>query len=59
MEIRLTLLEAILLVIASLFGGITLSATLNGNLESGFIYFSLIMFAIAILIMKKRTSKKN
>ena len=59
MEIRLTILEAIIIVVASLLGGILLSTTLDGNLDSGFIYFGLVMLAVGMIIIKNRASKKR
>lgn len=57
MKINLSVLETIMLVVSSLFGGIILALQVRGDLESGFIYFGLIMFAVGILIMKNRTRK--
>jgi hypothetical protein len=55
MEIRLNGFETIMIVVGSLLGGFTLYGTLNDDLANGYIYFGLIMFAVGILIMKKRT----
>jgi len=59
MEIRLTILEAIIIIVASLLGGIFLSTTLDGNLDGGFIYFGLVMLAVGMILIKNRTSKKR
>ena len=59
MEIRLTILEAIIIVVASLLGGIFLSTTLDGDLDGGFIYFGLVMLAVGMILIKNRTSNKR
>ena len=57
MEIRLSILEILILITELLIAGAILGATLSGEIENGYIYSVILLFSAGILVLKKRRKK--
>lgn len=57
MEIRLSIIEVLILTLELIIAGAIFGVTLKGGIENGYLYSIILIFSAGILILKRRKKK--